>query len=223
MNYLFNVKVKPLPVIFQEAALLLFPLNPNIHCLRTFSKSLPRSSADVVDGNLTHIHKVREYGENCLNSMLAANPVRINYMNRYQEIINDYNSEQDQATIEKTFAELMALANTMNDEQQRYVREGFSSDDELSIYDMLFSDNLSAKDIKAIKQVSIDLLAKVKAKIDELDHWTDKQETKAAVDNLIRDTLWEELPDSYDDAHIPGYKDKIYEYIYLRYGINKAA
>lgn len=71
--------------------------------------------------------------------------------------------------------------------------------------------------------MSIDLLAKVKAKIAELDHWTDKQETKAAVDNLIRDTLWEELPDSYDDAHIPGYKDKIYEYIYLRYGINKAA
>ncbi|GEM_PF-2553005 len=72
-------------------------------------------------------------------------------------------------------------------------------------------------------KMSIDLLAKVKAKIAELDHWTDKQETKAAVDNLIRDTLWEELPDSYDDAHIPGYKDKIYEYIYLRYGINKAA
>ena len=33
------------------------------------------------------------------------------------------------------------------------------------------------------------LLQRIKEKISELDHWTDKQETKAAVDNLIRDTL----------------------------------
>lgn len=32
------------------------------------------------------------------------------------------------------------------------------------------------------------MLSKIKAKIAELDHWTDKQETKAEVDNLIRDT-----------------------------------
>ncbi len=64
----------------------------------------------------------------------------------------------------------------------------FSSDEELSLYDMLFSENLSKQDIQKIKQVAIDLLQKVKAKIAELDHWTDKQETKATIDNLIRDT-----------------------------------
>lgn len=117
-----------------------------------------------------------------LDTLLFANPNRINYYDRYQKIIEDYNNGQNQANIEKTFMDLMNLANSMDQEQQRYVREGFSSDEELSLYDMLFSENLSKQDIQKIKQVAIDLLAKVKAKIAELDHWTDKQETKAAVD-----------------------------------------
>lgn len=152
-----------------------------------------------------------------LDIMLFSNPRRINYLLRYQEIINAYNSEQDRATIEKTFADLMNLANQMDEEQQRYAREGFTNDEELSLYDMLFSDNLSKQDIQKIKKVAVDLLAKIKNKIAELDHWTDKQETKAAVDNLIRDTLWEELPECYDEVSISAYRQKIYEYVYTRY------
>ena len=152
-----------------------------------------------------------------LEKMVTANPGRINYYERYQQIIEEYNNEQDRATIEKTFMELMDLANSMNQEEQRYVREGFESDEELSIYDMLFSENLSKQDIKTIKEVAANLLKKVKAKIAELDHWTDKQETKATIDTLIRDTLWAELPDCYDEISISEYRQKIYEYVYTRY------
>ena len=152
-----------------------------------------------------------------LDRLLFTNPNRIDYYERYQQIIEDYNSEQDRATIEKTFMDLMDLANSMDQEEQRYVREGFSSDEELSLYDMLFRDDLSKGDIKKIKDVAVTLLQKVKAKIAELDHWTDKQETKAEVDNLIRDTLWAELPESYDEISISGYRQKIYEYVYTRY------
>ncbi len=152
-----------------------------------------------------------------LNQMIIGNPNRINYYDRYQQIITDYNSEQDRTKIEKTFMDLMNLANSLDEEEQRYVREGFNSDEELSMYDMLFKENLSPNDIKKIKEVAVDLLYKVKSKIAELDHWTDKQETKAAVDNLIRDTLWAELPESYDEVSISVYRQKIYEYLYTRY------
>ncbi len=152
-----------------------------------------------------------------LNQMIIGNPNRINYYDRYQQIITDYNSEQDRTKIEKTFMDLMNLANSLDEEEQRYVREGFNSDEELSMYDMLFKESLSPNDIKKIKEVAVDLLYKVKSKIAELDHWTDKQETKAAVDNLIRDTLWAELPESYDEVSISVYRQKIYEYLYTRY------
>ena len=78
-------------------------------------------------------------------------------------------------------------------------------------------ENLSKQDIQAIKKVAVDLLAKIKTKIAELDHWTDKQETKATIDNLIRDTLWAEMPECYDDISISKYRQKVYEYVFTRY------
>lgn len=152
-----------------------------------------------------------------LNKLLFSNSQRINYYERYQKIIEDYNSEQNQATIEKTFMDLMDLAKSMDQEEQRYAREGFSSDEELSLYDLLFSEALTKQEIQQIKRVAVDLLAKVKAKIAELDHWRDKEETKATVDNLIRDTLWSELPNCYDEISISTCRQKIYEYVYIRY------
>ena len=113
--------------------------------------------------------------------------------------------------------DLMDLAKSMDREEKRYVREGFASDEELSLYDMLFKDDLSKSDIQKIKEVAVGLLQKVKAKISEFDHWTDKQETKAAVDNLIRDILWDGLPESYDEISISAYRQRIYEYVYTRY------
>lgn len=152
-----------------------------------------------------------------LDEMLRNNPGRVNYYERYQKIIKEYNQEQDRANIEKIFMELMDLANSMNQEEQRYVREGFSSDEELSLYDMLFDENLSKEDIRKIKKLAIDLLDKIKNKISELDHWTDKQETKAEVDTLIGKILWEELPECYSDKAIFTYRQRIYEYVYMRY------
>lgn len=152
-----------------------------------------------------------------LDAMIRENPRRVDYYIRYQQIIEEYNSEQDRANIEKTFMELMDLANSMNEEEQRYVREGFSSDEELSMYDMLFDENLSKEDIKKIKKVAVDLLDKIKTKIAELDHWTDKQETKAEVDTLIGKILWEELPESYSDSAIFEYRKLIFEYVFMRY------
>lgn len=155
--------------------------------------------------------------EQKLNSMLFTNPARINYYERYRKIIEEYNNEQDRTNIEKTFMDLMNLAKHMNEEEQRYVREGFKSDEELSFYDMLLRDDLSKNDIKKLKEVSVSLLAKIKEKISELDHWTDKQETKAEVDNLIRDILWEQLPECYDEVSVSVYRQRIYEYVYTRY------
>lgn len=152
-----------------------------------------------------------------LDRLLLNNPNRIDYYERYQQIITNYNSEQDRATIEKTFMELMDLADNLDSEAQRYVREGFENDEELSLYDLLFREDLTKAEIKKLKEVSASLLKKIKAKIDAIDHWTDKQETKAAVDNLIRDTLWAELPESYDDLSISGYRQQIFEYVYTHY------
>ena len=174
---------------------------------------LRREFARVRKKNLV-MRDLEEIIQQKLDRLLINNPNRVDYYERYQAIIESYNSEQDQATIEQTFMELMDLARNLDEEEQRYIREGFSSDEELAVYDLLFRSDLSKSDIRKIKEVAVSLLRKVTAKIEELDHWTDKQETKATVENLIRDTLWEELPESYDDRAISDYRDKIYHFFY---------
>ena len=75
----------------------------------------------------------------------------------------------------------------------------------------------SKQEIIKIKEVAVDLLSKVKAKIAELDHWADKSETRAVVDNLIRDTLWAALPESYEEDSFTDCRQKVYEYIYTHH------
>ena len=131
-------------------------------------------------------------------------------------IIEAYNAEQDRSAIEKIFMELMNLAQSMTYEEQRYVREGFSSDEELSIYDLLFSENLSKADIQSIKKMSVELLSKIKERISTMDHWTDKEETRAAIEITIRNVLWEDIPERMFDK-LDAYQRLIYEYVYTHY------
>lgn len=152
-----------------------------------------------------------------LEKLLFSNPQRIDYYNRYKKIIEDYNSDQDHVKIEQTFTDLMQLANELDSEQKRYIREGFDNDEELSIYDLLFKEQLTKSEIKKIKDLSVQLLKKIKEKIAELDHWRDKPETQAIVGNLIRNTLWNDLPNCYDITNFAMYQMRIYEYVYTRY------
>lgn len=177
---------------------------------------LRREFARVKQKNLA-LKDLEEVIQQKLAKMLFANGNRIDYYERYQKIIDDYNTEKDRSTIEKTFMDLMELANRMNEEEKRYAREGFSSDEELTFYDMLFRSDLTKEDIKKLKGVAVILLQKVKGEIAELDHWKDKDETRAVVKNLIRDVLWEELPECYDEMSISTYRQKIYGYVYTRY------
>lgn len=153
-----------------------------------------------------------------LDAMVLANPGRINYYERYQDIIDAYNREQDRASIEKTFRDLMELAEKMSEEQRRYVREGFQNEEELALYDMLFRADLSPKDMTKLKETAADLTAKIKTRIAGLDHWTDKAETRALIANLIRDDLYENLPEAYTYEQCDACRSRVYEYVYTRYG-----
>ena len=150
--------------------------------------------------------------------MLSVNPSRINFYEKYQEIIHDYNKEQNRVTIEKTFEELTKLSHELTEEEKRYVREGFENDEQLSMYDVLMKDNLSKEDIKKLKSVAKELLEIIKAQLETMDHPFDKQETKAAIIITIRDLLWKELPESYSNESINYYRDAVYQYVSQRYG-----
>ena len=178
---------------------------------------LQREFAKAKQKNLL-LKDIQELLQERLAEMLAANPSRINFYERYQEIIESYNQEQDRASIEKIFEELMDLSKKLSEEERRYVREGFENDEQLSMYDLLMKDDLSKAEIKKIKEVAVELLEKIKNQLATMDHPFEKRETKAAIIVTIRDTLWEMLPESYSDESIDIYKDAVFEYVQQRYG-----
>lgn len=72
-----------------------------------------------------------------MNRMLADNPMRINFYERYKNIVEEYNSEQNRANIERIFEDLLRLSEYLTDEQNRYLREGFDNDEHLALFDLL--------------------------------------------------------------------------------------
>jgi len=178
---------------------------------------LRREFAKREDKNLV-LRDIQELLEERLAHLLAENPSRINFYEKYQEIIQTYNQEQNRATIEKTFEELMHLSKSLSDEEKRYVREGFRSDEELTLYDLLLKENLSKAEIRKLKDVAIELLAKINEQLAGMDHPFDKPATRAKLIITIRDVLWHELPESYSEESINCYRDTIYNYVSQRYG-----
>ena len=77
--------------------------------------------ASKVKRKATVIEDVRQIVEEKLAQMLAANPLRMNYEKKYQEIIAAYNQDKDRATVEDTFAKTMDLLGAMGVEQYRAV------------------------------------------------------------------------------------------------------
>ena len=178
---------------------------------------LRREFAKQQNKNLI-LRDIQDLLQEHLARLLSANPSRINFFEKYQEIIEAYNQEQNRASIEHTFEELMHLSQSLSEEEKRYVREGFKSDEELSLFDLLMKENLTKPEIKKLKDIAIDLLAKIKEQLARMDHPFDKQETRATLSNTIRDLLWQELPESYSEESINYYRDSIYNYVSQRYG-----
>jgi len=150
--------------------------------------------AKKVKHKATLIEDIRQIVEEKLAQMLARNPLRMNYEKKYQEIITAYNQDKDRATVEDTFAKLIDLANSLNDEQRRALDEGLS-EDQLALFDLVQRDGLSKVDRERIKQASKELLAGVLAIIAPLDHWTEKEQTQAEVETFILDHVYQALPE----------------------------
>lgn len=160
---------------------------------------------------------LQEIVEQRLNQMMNSNPLRIDYYERYQEIVEEYNKENRKDEIAVVFENLMNLVSELDEEQKRYVREGFDSDEELTMFDLLVKDSLTKEEIKKVKKLAQTILVKIKARIHELDHWRDKEETQSIISVMIRDLLWAELPESYDDVSVANYRNLIFEYVYNTY------
>lgn len=182
---------------------------------------LLRKEFKKVNHKNTLVQGLKEAVEKRLAYMLQRNPLRINFCEKYQKIIDEYNKEKDRVTIEATFEAIMKFCADLDDEDKRSVREGLD-EEQLALFDLLVSGKeLTQKQRTQIKEVGAELLQRLKEEKLRVDNWRDKETAKAAVRAYIYDFLYDErtgLPtDSFTEEDVVAKSWLIYEHIYQQY------
>jgi type I restriction enzyme R subunit len=95
--------------------------------------------------------------------MLRLNKSRMNYLDKFQQMIDEYNAGS--RNVEIFFADLVEFAQELNIEDKRAIFENLA-EEELAIFDLLTKPDitLTEKEKLEIKKVAKELLAQATAK-----------------------------------------------------------
>jgi type I restriction enzyme R subunit len=166
------------------------------------------------------VQNLRQAVEQRLQRLMQQNPLRTDFQQHYEQVVSEYNREKDRVTIEKTFEALFRLVQGLDDEEHRAVREGLD-EESLAIFDLLKKPDLKSAEIKLIKKVATELLARLKAEKLRIDQWRDKEATRDAVRVTIHDYLWSDdtgLPvDTYSEDDVNERAEEIFRHVYRAY------
>ncbi|NNM69009.1 MAG: type I restriction endonuclease subunit R [Gallionella sp.] len=149
-----------------------------------------------------------------LERMVRLNPTRADYLVKFQELIEGYNSGS--RNIEEIFKELLALSTVLTEEQTRHVRENLS-EEELTILDILTrpAPQLTTEERNEVKKVAHHLLEKLHKLL--VLGWRQKISTRARVKIEIENALDEGLPRAYSKDIYEAKCSAIFEHVYQSY------
>jgi type I restriction enzyme R subunit len=152
-----------------------------------------------------------------LEQMLKENPLRLEFYERYQEIIKEYNQGKSLEDTVTAFNNLNEFIKDLSFEEARAFREELDQES-LAIFDLLKTGKeLSTKELKAVKKVAVDLLLKLKAEKLRVERWRESRQLTAQVKTIIFDTLQWLPQESYSDQEVGEKTINIYQHIYSNY------
>lgn len=170
------------------------------------------------------VQSLKDKIEEQLNRMIRDNPFRVDYYERYQRIIEEYNTGKEYGAIKDIFDKLVDYYGDLTEEGKRAVREELS-EDELAVFDMLGRDKqVSDKEKAELKDISKELLERLKDKEFRIIHWAEKEQTASAVRVVIKDYLFDKLPyPAFEEAEIDAKAEVLFEFFKGRYREGVAA
>lgn len=172
-----------------------------------------------VDGNKNiAVQSLRDRVAKKLNRLLDQNPMRIDFYERYQEIIENYNNGKEYATVKELFDALILLLGDLSEEEKRAERENLN-DDELTVFDMLNSGKkMNDKERVEVKDTARKLLEQLKNNEFKVELWAEKIQTASAVKKSINDYLYTKLPfPTYSDGDRVVKTEILFNYFKTRY------
>jgi type I restriction enzyme R subunit len=167
----------------------------------------------------TAIEKLKGNISQNLKQMVQVNRTRMNYLEKFQKMIDEYNSGSRNQEI--FFRELLKFHEELTIEEKRKLSENLT-DEELVIFDLLTKPELelTKQERQEVKDVAKELLAILKQDKLVLD-WRKRQQSKAEVETAIKDIL-DNLPRRYTVEIYTQKCQEIYQHIYESYsGLGK--
>ncbi|MEW8042469.1 MAG: type I restriction endonuclease subunit R [Candidatus Thiodiazotropha endolucinida] len=158
------------------------------------------------------IADMRAFIEEKLRQMIEANHTRTDFQQKFQEIIDRYNSGA--SSTDNYHEQMLTYIKGIKDEDERHVRKGLT-EDELEIYDTLKKDKLSVSEEQKIKLAAKHLIKRLlegHPKVLVQEWWKDGQ-TLRQVKNAVEEVLDHDLPDSYDRITFKEKCDNVIELI----------
>lgn len=148
-----------------------------------------------------------------LGRLVRLNRTRTDFSEKFEALIESYNNGS--RNIEQLFDELLKLSNSLDDEQERHVRENLT-EEELVIFDILTrpAPELSAAERDEVKSVAKDLLARLKNLL--VINWRKKSAARSTLKLAIEDTL-DTLPSAYDRPLYAQKCSALFEHVYESY------
>jgi type I restriction enzyme R subunit len=149
-----------------------------------------------------------------LEKMIQLNRTRADFAEKFEKLIESYNAGS--RSIEDLFQELLNLSNSLNDEEQRHVRENMS-EEELVILDILTrpAPELSTEERAEVKKVARELLIKLKGML--VLNWRQKSTARSQLKMAIEDTLDLGLPRAYTPELYKQKCSAVFEHVYESY------
>jgi type I restriction enzyme R subunit len=147
----------------------------------------------------TEIEKLKAALEQRFKTMVLLNRSRMDYLERFQRLIDEYNSGA--LNVEAIFEELLTFARDLNEEERRHMQEELS-EEELALFDLLMkpAPGLTDKERKQVKKLASDLLQMLKREKLVLD-WRKKEMTRAGVRQTI-EIMLDYLPEVFDKSAV---------------------
>jgi type I restriction enzyme R subunit len=166
----------------------------------------------------TVVQSLKDKVERQLKRIVERNPMMVDYLTKYQEIIEDYNLGKDENVIKETFRKLIELINNYTEEEAVAKREGLN-DEQKAIFDILRQGkSLTEAEKKEVKNISVALLEELKKDKLNIDQWWEKIETSAAVYKYVNDSLFQVLPyPTYEETDIDTKTNLVFEHLKSQY------
>jgi len=150
-----------------------------------------------------------------LRRMVRLNRSRMDYLERFQRMIDEYNAGS--VNVEDFFRRLVAFAQELNGEEKRAISEELS-EEELAVFDLLSrpEPELTEKEKTQVKKTARELLNKLKGEKLVLD-WRKRQESRAQVRVTIEEVLDRGLPEVYTLELFSRKTEAVFHHIYESY------